>query len=307
MACFCIHLCVYVFVLGSHPLLVFAWWKGRNNQTNSSNETEDFSILVILSDLLIAITTIPTFCLLAIGEEFKLVCDLQTLQVFFTHMFALLSIVLYSYSRIVNNRQIPFWKQLGCAFCGAAMILMIISIPLGFGFHYHIEPGGYYCMFDWTGKDDISLFIVPIVILFISLSILFVAYVYISIYLNVIRATSDKSKGTRKPFTVSVKSKCREPGMRNPTRNEIIIQKLKSTARKSFLIPIAFVVCWGPYTLTMIYQVVTSNYPDQSVDQAVSVLATLNPLANFYILAFLNKAYNRKLRDILGLKRNPNI
>lgn len=287
LACILIGFLVYIIIIVCHSLLVIGWWGIRNNE---SNETEDFSILVIVSDLIIAITTLPLLSMLATGVKGSWICDVEAFQISFTHMFALWSIVLYSYSarqRIFNTINIPVWKELLFALVGALFILSVTIIPFGFGFHYHMAPGGYYCMFDWTGKDNISIFVISSVLVFVTSSIIFVLYVYTSIYLKVINVTSNPKIN----------------GKGATGKKQILNKKLQSAARKSFLIPMAFVACWGPYVLVIMYQMVASKYPTAVIDQVASTLATLNPLANICIFAFLNKKYNRKLRDILGFKR----
>lgn len=311
LTCLGIHLLVYLMVLVSHSILTIAWYRNRNIK---SNDTQDFSILVILSDLLIAVTSFTSMTMVAFDPESNWMCEFQVIHLFSTHLFSLLTIVLYSYSahqRIINNINLPVWKELLYALCGAAVILLVISIPTGLGFSYYLDPGGYYCMIDFTGKDDISIFAILSTIIFMTISILCVAMVYTSIYLKVIKATTPNVNpsictGNLIRLSLNRNRLCDTLG-RRPSKKQIMLKKLQSAARKSLLIPTAFLVCWGPYVILIVYQFATSKYPSPIIDQIVTLLCTFNPLANVYIFAFMNVTYNREIRNILGFQKKQRI
>jgi hypothetical protein len=92
------------------------------------------------------------------------------------------------------------------------------------------------------------------------------------------------------------------PGASIYAQNSSTEEMIHRAAKRSVLIPVAFLLCWTPYLCMVLSEIITNNPSTPSFDYFALFCCSMTTIVDFFIFAFLNEKFNKGIRELFGYK-----
>jgi hypothetical protein len=84
------------------------------------------------------------------------------------------------------------------------------------------------------------------------------------------------------------------------TQNLSTEEMIHRAAKRSVLIPAAFLLCWTPYLFMVLIEMSSNNPSSPSFDHFAGFCCSMTSVVDFFIFAFLNEKFNKGIRELFG-------
>ncbi|KAI8822793.1 hypothetical protein BJ741DRAFT_635119 [Chytriomyces cf. hyalinus JEL632] len=186
--------------------------------------------------------------------------------------------------------------------------VLISTLPLMLGSAestYMVQPSGVYCITDWTSKNAQAIPLVTMNLITLTPPVVFIGYAYTAIYFQFRNSYLELQKTTS-----SKAISCETVASNSSTANgkssleQMLLQTANEEQRallvQSVVIVFAFLAGWLPYTVLIVYEIITSHHFSAAFDYFAIYCTLLNGAINPLIVLRFNKEIRRNVTNFFG-------